>query len=151
MLYCRCGFAQSQEAYNAAANDLFGTMDMLESHLSSSRYLCCGDALTLADVCLFTTLIRFDLVYNVLFKCTKKKLVEYPNLHAYTRDIYQIPKVAATCNFEAIMDGYYRILFPLNPGSIRPLMPSASDHDHLSRPHNRELLSAGGRQPQPQL
>ncbi|KAL2900275.1 Glutathionyl-hydroquinone reductase PcpF [Bienertia sinuspersici] len=85
----RCGFAQTQEAYDAAVSDLFGTLDMLDDHLENSRYLC-GDSLTIADVCFFTTLIRFDLVYNVMFKCTKKKIVEYTNLHAYMRDIYQI-------------------------------------------------------------
>ncbi|EXB46002.1 hypothetical protein L484_015862 [Morus notabilis] len=136
----RCGFAQSQEAYDKAVNELFDTLDMLDVHFGSTRYLC-GDKLTLADVCLFTTLIRFDLVYNGLFKCTKKKLIEYPNLHAYMRDIYQIPKVAETCNFLAIMDGYYKILFPLNPGSIRPIMPSGCEHEVLCRPHNRDLLS----------
>lgn len=86
---CRCGFAQSQEAYDRAVNDLFSTLDKLEDHLPNSRYLC-GDTLTLVDICLFTTLIRFDLAYNVLFKCTKKKLCEYTNLHAYMRDIYQV-------------------------------------------------------------
>ncbi|KAL8143411.1 hypothetical protein V2J09_016443 [Rumex salicifolius] len=136
----RCGFAQSQGAYDTAVNELFGTLDLVEDHLASSRYLC-GDQLTLADVCLFTTLIRFDLVYNGLFKCTKKKLVEYMHIHAYMRDIYQIPKVAETCNFEEIMDGYYKILFPLNPGGIRPVIPSGSEHEFLSRPHNRESLS----------
>ncbi|KAI8523118.1 hypothetical protein RHMOL_Rhmol13G0049600 [Rhododendron molle] len=136
----RCGFAQSQEAYDSAVNELFSTLDMVDDHLGDSRYLC-GDVLTLADVCLFTTLIRFDLVYNVLFKCTKRKLIEYPNLHAYMRDIYQIPKVAATCNFGAIMDGYYKILFPLNPSSIRPVMPSGCEHEFLSQPHNRTSLS----------
>ncbi|CAO2824307.1 unnamed protein product [Amaranthus hypochondriacus] len=137
----RCGFAQTQEAYDAAVRDLFGTLDMLEDHLESSRYLC-GDSLTIADVCLFTTLIRFDLVYNVMFKCTKKKIVEYPNLYAYMRDIYQIPKVAETCNLKAMMDGYYKFLFPLNPGNLRPIMPSGCEHDALSIPHNRELLSS---------
>ncbi|GMH02563.1 hypothetical protein Nepgr_004402 [Nepenthes gracilis] len=139
----RCGFAQSQEAYDAAVNELFDTLDMLENYLGSSRYLC-GEMLTLADICLFTTLIRFDPVYNVLFKCTKKKLLEYPNLHGYMRDIYQVPKVAATCNFEAIMDGYYKILFPLNPGGICPIMPRGCEHEVLSRPHNRESLSSSG-------
>lgn len=62
---------------------------MLDDHLGGSRYLC-GDVLTLADVCLFTTLVRFDLVYNGLFKCTKKKLIEYAHLHDYMRDIYQV-------------------------------------------------------------
>ncbi|XP_057427701.1 uncharacterized protein LOC130720993 [Lotus japonicus] len=137
----RCGFAQSQEAYDRAVNGLFSTLDKLEIHLGNSRYLC-GETLTLVDVCLFTTLIRFDLAYNVLFRCTKKKLCEYTNLHAYMRDIYQIPNVAATCNFEEIMDGYYKTLFPLNPGGIRPIMPSTSEHEILCRPHGRESLSS---------
>ncbi|KAL4596600.1 hypothetical protein ACB092_12G174800 [Castanea dentata] len=137
----RCGFAQSQGAYDTAVSELFCTLDMLDDHLGRSRYLC-GGTLTLADICLFTTLIRFDLVYNVLFKCTKKKLLEYSNLHAYMRDLYQIPKVAATCNFTAIMDGYYKTLFPLNPGSIQPVMPSGCEHEALWRPHNRESLSS---------
>ncbi|CAL5391596.1 unnamed protein product [Camellia sinensis] len=137
----RCGFAQSQQAYDSAVIELFSTLDMVDDHLGSFRYLC-GDVLTLADICLFTTLIRFDLVYNVLFKCTKRKLIEYPNLHAYMCDIYQIPKVAATCNFGAIMDGYYNILFPLNPSSIRPVMPSGCEHEFLSQPHNRASLSS---------
>ncbi|KAL3517733.1 hypothetical protein ACH5RR_020322 [Cinchona calisaya] len=140
----RCGFAQSQEAYDIAVNELFSTLDLIDGHLGGSRYLC-GDELTLADVCLFTTLIRFDLVYNVMFKCTKKKLIEYPNLYGYLRDIYQIPKVAATCNFVAIMDGYYKFLFPLNPGNIRPIMPSDCEHDELSRPHSRESLAMTGK------
>ncbi|XP_004292238.1 PREDICTED: glutathione S-transferase omega-like 2 [Fragaria vesca subsp. vesca] len=139
----RCGFAQSQEAYDVAVNDLFNTLDKLEDHLSRFRYLC-GDELTLADVCLFTTLIRFDLAYNVLFKCTRRKLVEYPNLHAYMRDIYQIPKVAETCNFQLIMEGYYKTLFPLNPGSIQPIIPVGSEHQELLRPHNRDSLCLKG-------
>ncbi|XP_059626086.1 uncharacterized protein LOC132269080 [Cornus florida] len=136
----RCGFAQSQEAYDTAVSELFSTLDKIDDHLSRSRYLC-GEMLTLADICLFTTLIRFDLVYNVMFKCTKKKVIEYPSLHGYMRDIYQIPKVAATCNFEATMDGYYKFLFPLNPGNIRPIMPSGCEHEVLLKPHNRESLS----------
>ncbi|GMI73538.1 hypothetical protein like AT5G44000 [Hibiscus trionum] len=140
----RCGFAQSQEAYDVAVTGLFSTLDRIDDHLGSSRYLC-GDRLTLADICLFTTLIRFDLIYNVLFKCTKKKLLEYTNLHAYMRDIYQIPKVAATCNFPEIMDGYYQLLFPLNPGGIRPVMPAGCEHNFLSRPPNRESMSSVGK------
>ncbi|KAM1244208.1 hypothetical protein COP2_036654 [Malus domestica] len=140
----RCGFAQSQQAYDTAVNELFDTLDTIEDHLTSSRYLCGGE-LTLADVCLFTTLIRFDLVYNVLFKCTKKKLIEYPNLHAYMREIYQIPEVAETCNFTAIMEGYYKTLFPLNPGSIQPVMPAGSEHEVLLRPHNRDSLLLQGK------
>lgn len=90
MGFHRCGFAQTQEAYDSAVNELFSALDVVDNHLGCSRYLC-GDKLTLADVCLFTTLIRFDLVYNVMFKCTKKKLIEYSNLHGYMREIYQVP------------------------------------------------------------
>ncbi|KAG8060709.1 hypothetical protein GUJ93_ZPchr0002g25258 [Zizania palustris] len=148
----RCGFAQSQEAYATAAAELFGALDKLEDQLSGSRYLC-GDKLTLADVCLFTTLIRFDLVYSSLFRCTRRKLVEYPSLHAYTRDIYQMPKVAETCNMGAIMDGYFGALFPLNPGGIKPLVPASCDREALLEPHGREALSSAaaagnGRQPE---
>ncbi|CAN6252837.1 unnamed protein product [Urochloa humidicola] len=142
----RCGFAQSQEAYDAAASELFGALDRLEAHLAGSRYLC-GDRLTLADVCLFTTLIRFDLVYNTLFRCTRRKLTEYPSLHAYTRDIYQMPKAAETCDMEAIMAGYFKTLFPLNPGGIQPVTPASCDVESLLRPHGREALSSAAGTP----
>ncbi|AQK55488.1 putative glutathione S-transferase family protein [Zea mays] len=142
----RCGFAQSQEAYDAAASELFGALDRLEAHLAGCRYLC-GDRLTLADVCLFTTLIRFDLVYNTLFRCTRRKLAEYPSLHAYTRDIYQMPKVAETCDMEAIMAGYFKTLFPLNPGGIQPHPPATCDRESLLRPHGREALSSAAGTP----
>jgi hypothetical protein len=88
-IYCRCGFAQGQSAYNSAVESLFETLDMLDQHLSTSRYLC-GDSLTLADIRLFTTLFRFDPVYQILFKCTKQKLAEYHSLDGYMRDIYQV-------------------------------------------------------------
>ncbi|KAJ4901723.1 Glutathione S-transferase family protein [Raphanus sativus] len=135
----RCGFAQSQEAYDGAVNELFDTFDEIEDHLGSNRYLC-GERLTLADVCLFTTLIRFDPVYNILFKCTKKKLVEYPNLYGYLRDIYQIPGVAATCDIPAIMDGYYKTLFPLNASGIQPAISLSGDQDSLLIPHHRDSV-----------
>ncbi|MCO5610625.1 hypothetical protein L7F22_064864 [Adiantum nelumboides] len=121
----RCGFAQHQEAYDEAVNMLFTTLDMLEEHLTSSKFLC-GDVLTLADVRLFTTLYRFDPVYYVLFKCSKKKLLEYPSLYRYLGEIFQISGVAGTCDLPTIMDGYYKVLFPLNPGGIRPVIPISS-------------------------
>eukprot|EP00249_Psilotum_nudum_P015314 c25257_g1_i1 orf=110-1408(+) len=137
----RCGFAQSQGAYDSAVENIFSTLEMLEKHLSSSRYLC-GDHFTLADVRLFTTLFRFDPVYNILFKCSKCKLSEYPNLYGYMQDIYQMPGVASTCDLEAIMAGYYQILFPLNPGGILPIMPVGSNRQSLLLAHNRECISA---------
>lgn len=137
----RCGFAQSQGAYEIAVQCLFDTLDSLELHLAASRYLC-GDILTLADVRLFTTLFRFDPVYHILFKCSKKKLSEYPNLYGYMLDIYQMPRVASTCELQAIMDGYYRVLFPLNPGGIQPVVPVSFEPASLNRAHNRELISS---------
>ncbi|KAH8952369.1 hypothetical protein BDL97_09G081400 [Sphagnum fallax] len=135
----RCGFAQGQSAYNSAVESLFETLDMLDQHLTTSRYLC-GDSLTLADIRLFTTLFRFDPVYQILFKCTKQKLAEYHSLDGYMRDIYQVPGVASTCDLPAIMDGYYKVLFPLNPGGICPTVPRCSDSSALLRPHNRQSM-----------
>ncbi|KAG0458639.1 hypothetical protein HPP92_021767 [Vanilla planifolia] len=141
----RCGFAQSQAAYDIAVEELFAALDTVEANLAESRFLC-GDELTLADVCLFTTLIRFDAVYHVLFRCTKRKLVEYPNLHGYTREIYQMPGVKETCDLDAIRDAYYGSLFPLNPSGIRPAMPdSAREMELLSLPHNRGAISSSSR------
>ncbi|XP_024386352.1 uncharacterized protein [Physcomitrium patens] len=136
----RCGFAQSQEAYDSAVESLFNALDKLEAHLAGSRYLC-QDTFTLADVRLFTTLFRFDAVYQILFKCSKQKLKEYPNLEGYMRDIYQIPGVASTCDMDAIMHGYYKVLFPLNPGGISPAMPRVADSASLLEPHNRQKVA----------
>ncbi|CAI5524619.1 unnamed protein product [Closterium sp. Naga37s-1] len=85
----RCGFATSQAAYNRAVNDLFTTLDRIDAHLATSRFLC-GPALTLSDVRLFTTLVRFDAAYHTLFKCSRRKIVEYDNIHAYMCDIFQV-------------------------------------------------------------
>ncbi len=117
----RCGFAQTQEAYETACKSLFATLDDIEINcLQNNRYLC-SDSLTLADVRLFTTLIRFDLVYYGLFKCSLKRIADYPNLSRYLQDIYNLDGLAETCNFEIIKQDYYTNLFPLNPGGIVPL------------------------------
>jgi glutathionyl-hydroquinone reductase len=118
----RCGFAQTQAAYDRAATELFATLDRVDTLLASQSYLC-GDRLTLADIRLFTTLIRFDLVYHNLFKCNRRQVRDYPQLQAYTSKIYHLPAVAATCNFPAILHDYYGNLFPLNPGGIIPQLP----------------------------
>ena len=86
----KAGFATTQAAYEAAVVPLFETLDWLEDRLSQSRFLC-GDALTEADIRLFTTLVRFDSVYHGHFKCNIRRIVDYRNLWAYTRDIYQLP------------------------------------------------------------
>ncbi len=121
----RCGFAQTQAAYDTAATELFATLDRVNDRLSTQAFLC-GNLLTLADVRLFTTLIRFDLVYYTLFKCNRRQIRDYPHLQTYLSTIYQLPGVAATCNFQTILQDYYGNLFPLNPGGIIPQLPDLS-------------------------
>jgi glutathionyl-hydroquinone reductase len=120
----KCGFAQTQSAYDKAHTELFATLDRIEDLLLTQDYLC--GVLTLADVRLFTTLIRFDLVYYSLFKCNRRQIRDYPHLLAYVRKIYNLPGVATTCNFPTILQDYYGNLFPLNPGGIIPQLPDLS-------------------------
>lgn len=136
----RCGFAQTQEAYESACNELFATLDEIDAALAMSRYLC-GDRVTLADVRLFTTLFRFDVVYYGLFKCNRRRIHDYKNLGPYLRDLYQLPGVADTCDSKAVKRDYYGNLFPLNPGGIIPTGPDVSS---LLEPHDRSSL---GREP----
>lgn len=133
----RCGFAQTQEAYEQACNELFVTLDEIDTALSSSRYLC--GSMTLADIRLFTTLFRFDVVYYGLFKCNRRQIQDYQNLGAYLRDLYQLPGVAETCNLDAVKHDYYGNLFPLNPGGIIPCGPDIN----LLEPHKREQVGQG--------
>ncbi|MFM7470588.1 MAG: glutathione S-transferase family protein [Nodosilinea sp.] len=121
----RCGFAQTQVAYDQACGDLFNTLDELETRLTQSSYLL-GENLTLSDVCLFPTLVRFDTVYYGLFKCNRRRLQDYPALSRYLSQIYHLPGIAATCNLEVVKRDYYTNLFPLNPGGIIPAGPDLS-------------------------
>jgi len=132
----RCGFAQTQDAYNQACDELFTTLDEIEATLQTSRYLC-GNHVTLADVRLFTTLFRFDVAYYGLFKCNRQRIQDYPNLGVYLSDLYQLPGVAATCNLENVKQDYYGNLFPLNPGGI---IPSGPDMTYLLKPHDRDQI-----------
>ncbi|MBW4440800.1 MAG: glutathione S-transferase C-terminal domain-containing protein [Plectolyngbya sp. WJT66-NPBG17] len=134
----RCGFAQTQAAYELACNELFTMLDTIDKTLEKNRYLC-GDTLTLADVRLFTTLFRFDAAYYGIFKCSRRRIQDYANLGAYVRDIYQLPGVAETCDLKAVKRDYYGNLFPLNPGGIIPI---DSDSQNLLAPHNRDRIYA---------
>ncbi len=116
----RCGFAQTQSAYEDACRGLFKTLDAIELHLENNIYLC-GDKLTLADVRLFTTLIRFDVAYYGLFKCSIKRISDYPNLSRYVHDIDNLPNIKTTYDVAAIKQDYFGNLFPLNPSGIIPL------------------------------
>ncbi len=128
----RCGFATTQQAYEDAFDKLFGTMDWLEDIVSSQRYLA-GSQVTEADWRLFTTLVRFDAVYVGHFKTNKKRLVDYPNLWAYTRELYQHPHVAGTVNMRHIKEHYYRSHETINPTRV---VPKGPDID-FDEPHGR--------------
>jgi glutathionyl-hydroquinone reductase len=135
----RCGFAQTQQAYNQACSELFVTLDEIDAVLETNRYVC-GDRLTLADIRLFTTLFRFDIVYYGLFKCNRRRIKDYPNLSSYLCDLYQLSHVAETCDLESVKRDYYGNLFPLNPGGIIPLGP---DIDYLLQSHGRDRIVKG--------
>ena len=128
----RTGFAATQRAYERACNDLFTTLDDLEERLSWQRYLA-GDRITEADWRLFTTLVRFDPVYYGHFKCNKRRLVDYPNLWGYTRELYQVGGVAETVNMDHIKTHYYGSHKFLNPTGIVPLGPEID----FTAAHNR--------------
>ena len=118
----RAGFATTQDAYASAVAKLFSTLDWLEERLSTSDYLV-GHTLTEADIRLFVTLIRFDPVYVGHFKCNLKRLIDYPNLWAHTRRIYQLPKVAETVHLDHIKQHYYGSHPSINPSGVVPLGP----------------------------
>jgi putative glutathione S-transferase len=133
----RAGFATSQEAYETAVTALFARLDWLEERLSSTRYLV-GGQLTEADVRLFTTLARFDAVYVGHFKCNLRRLVDYPNLWGYARDLYGRPEFGETVNFDHIKRHYYMTHDQLNPSRIVPAGPVMD----WTAPHDRARLGA---------
>ncbi|MHA7189230.1 glutathione S-transferase family protein [Arthrobacter sp. MDT2-16] len=135
----RCGFAGSQEAYDAAYDRLFTALDWLEERLTSQRFLV-GDTITEADVRLFTTLVRFDPVYHGHFKCNRNKLVEMPALWGYARDLFQTPGFGDTVDFEQIKQHYYIVHEDINPTRI---VPKGPDLAGWTTAHGREAL--GGR------
>src|SRR5699024_7483112 len=113
----RCGFAGSQEAYDAAYDRLWTAMDWLEDRLAGRTYLM-GEHLTEADVRLFTTLARFDAVYHGHFKCNRNKLTEMPNLWRYAKHLYNIPEFGETIDFDQIKEHYYVVHTDVNPSGI---------------------------------
>ena len=131
----KAGFATTQVAYEAAVTALFARLDELEQRLAMRRYLL-GQQITEADIRLFPTLVRFDAVYVGHFKCNLRRLVDYPNLWGYARDLYQRPGIGETVNFDHIKRHYYMTHERLNPTRIVPLGPLVD----WNAPHNR----AGG-------
>jgi len=133
----KAGFATTQAAYEEAVSGVFETLDWVESRLSRQRYLV-GHRITEADIRLFTTLVRFDEVYHGHFKCNRRRLIDYPHLWAFTREMFQLPGVAATVNMEHIKRHYYESHRTINPTGVVPIGP---DPD-FCQPHGREALGA---------
>ncbi|HCY62588.1 MAG TPA: glutathione-dependent reductase [Oxalobacteraceae bacterium] len=132
----RAGFATTQHAYEEAVTALFAALESLESRLARQRYLM-GERITEADWRLFTTLLRFDAVYHGHFKCNLKRLVDFPNLWAHTRELYQWPGIAATVDMTHIKGHYYRSHPTINPTRIVPLGPLLD----FTAPHGRDAAT----------
>jgi putative glutathione S-transferase len=132
----RAGFASGQKDYDEAVHPIFETLDRLDEHVSSRRYLV-GERQTLADWRLFTTLVRFDAVYVTHFKCNLRRIADYPHLSAYLRDLYQTPGVAETVDMDHIKRHYYLTHGGINPTGIVPVGPVVE----LDAPHGREALA----------
>lgn len=132
----RTGFSKTQAAYDEALRALFEALDRFDARLASRRYLC-GSTLTEADVCLYTTLVRFDPVYHYHFKCNLRRIAAYAHLGPYLRDLYQIPAFRETTHFDHIKRHYYMSHPALNPSRIVPAGPVID----LDAPHAREKLA----------
>jgi len=132
----RAGFARSQAAHAKAITELFAALDRFESVLQRQRFSC-GDELSEADICLFTTLLRFDPVYHTHFKCNLRRIVDYPALWGFVRDVYQTPGISDTCRIDHIKEHYYRSHRHINPSGLVPLGPLID----LQEPHDREQLA----------
>jgi putative glutathione S-transferase len=132
----RCGFSRSQEAYEAAYDALFATLDELEARLGRQRYLV-GRQITEADWRLFPTLVRFDVAYFSLFKCNRQRIADFPNLLNYMRELYQVPGVAATVKPRHYVINYWSIR-KVNPTGI---IPKGTPVDY-AQPHDRARLAA---------
>lgn len=135
----KAGFATTQGAYEEAIGPMFETLDWLEERLRGQRFLI-GHRLTEADIRLFTTLVRFDLVYFGHFKCNLKRIVDFPNLWAYTRDLYQTPGFAETVNRQHIQGHYYQSHLSINPTGIVPVGPEID----FEAAHDRGAKASSG-------
>ncbi|MGF1491492.1 MAG: glutathione S-transferase family protein [Microcoleaceae cyanobacterium] len=131
----KAGFATTQEAYEEGVKPLFESLDWLEDRLTNQRYLM-GSQLTEADWRLFTTLVRFDAVYVGHFKCNIRRIVDYPNLWGYLRELYQMPGITETVYFQHIKGHYYQSHKTINPSGVVPIGPEIS----WTEPHGRDRL-----------
>jgi len=132
----RAGFARSQHAYEEAAHAVFATLDTMEAHLATHRYLA-GEYCTEADWRAFTTLVRFDVGYHYAFKCNLRRLADYPALSGYLRELYQWPGIASTVKMNQIKENYWHLVDPDRPVPIGPELD-------LGAPHGRDHLPGRG-------
>jgi putative glutathione S-transferase len=132
----KAGFATRQRAYEISCKRLFAALDEMEKRLTKTRYLF-GNRIVEADWRLFCTLVRFDVVYYIHFKCSLGRIIDYPNLQGYLMDLYQLPGIAETVNFDHIKRHYYMTHTEINPTRFVPIGPALD----LTRPHHRERLS----------
>ena len=119
----RAGFATSQSAYEDACRGVFAALDHWNDVLGKQRFMC-GSVMTEADVAMFTTCLRFDLVYYAHFKCNVRRMQDYPNLWGFVRDMYQHPAIKPTCNLDHIKTHYYWSQDNVNPTRIVPVGPT---------------------------
>ncbi len=134
------GFSRDQDVYEETVGDLFETLDELDARLASRRYLF-GDTPAETDWRLFTTLLRFDAVYAIHFKCSLRRVVDHPNLWPYARDLYSQPGIAETVRFDEIRNHYYRTHAQINPSGLVAVRPA----EDFAAPHGRELVGAAVR------
>ena len=122
----KCGFARNQKAYEKASKDLFATLEIIEKNLKSTGPWLCGEELTIADIRLFPTLIRWESVYEPLFKCSEKPIESFPNVIKWRKTFFNLHNIKNTCDADAWRKDYFGALFPLNPSNIIPKGESIS-------------------------
>jgi len=122
----KCGFSRNQNAYEKASKDLFSTLAIIEESLKTNGPWLCGEDLTIADIRLFPTLIRWESVYEPLFKCSKKPIESFPNIIEWRKTIFNLYNIKNTCDADSWREDYFGALFPLNPSSIIPKGESIS-------------------------
>lgn len=137
----KCGFARSQEAYEQAYDMLFARLDELEQRLANQRFLF-GDFITDADVRLYTTLVRFDIAYYSVFMTNRNRIIDFPHLWGYVRDLYQTPGFGETTNFDAIKR-HYHLSITISPSDTRTdkILPKGPDLSVWTSQHDRHILS----------
>ena len=124
----KCGFARNQESYEKASKSLFKSLSKIEKEFDQNKgNWICGEKLTYADIYLFPTIIRWELIYRQLFRCTEKEISDYKNIIEWRLRFFELSKVAETCFDSEWKKDYYKALFPLNPNQIIPVLPSLKE------------------------